>query len=72
MQSLQTFSADFILCLLSGVSIQESGEVYSQKELKICTGQIQELVIGGLNNAIAGKLLGSLDIFRDSCTGELI
>ena len=72
MQSLQTFSADFILFIFSGVSIQESGEVYSQKELKICTGQIQELVIGGLNNAIAGKLLGSLDIFRDSCTGELI
>ena len=60
---------DFFLSFFVGVSIQESGELYSPKELKICTGQIQELVIGALNNAIAGKLLGSLDIFRDSCTG---
>ena len=56
--------------VLLGVEIPESGEITTSRELKICTGQIQELVLGSLNTAIAGKLLGSVDILRDSYTGE--
>ena len=41
----------------------------SPRDLKVCTGQIQELILGSLNTAIAGKLLGSVDILKDSYTG---
>lgn len=53
-----------------GVEIPESGEITSSKDLKICSAEIQELVLGSLNQAIAGKLLGSVDILRDSYTGR--
>lgn len=60
----------FLLGLsISGVDIPESGEITSSKDLKTCTFQIQELVLGSLNTAIAGKLLGSVNILRDSYTG---
>ncbi len=57
------------MLMSAGVDIAGSGEITSQRDLKICTGQIQELVLGGLNAAIAGKLLGSVDILKDSYTG---
>ena len=59
------------LCI-SGVDFGENGEILTPKGLKICTGQIQELVLGGLNQAVAGKLVSSVDILRDSYTGMLL
>ena len=41
----------------------------SPRDLKTCTGQIQELILNALNSAIAKKLLGSVDILKDSYTG---
>ena len=55
--------------MISGVDFGENGEILTPKGLKICTGQIQELVLGGLNQAVAGKLVSSVDILRDSYTG---
>ncbi len=56
---------------LAGVNIPESGEIMSPRDLKTCTGQIQELILSALNSAIAGKLIGSVDILKDSYTGEV-
>ncbi|KAK3104050.1 hypothetical protein FSP39_024020 [Pinctada imbricata] len=53
------------------VEFNEDGEILTTKGLKICTYQIQELVLGALNTAIAGKLVDSIDILRDSYTGTL-
>ncbi|KAL4226711.1 hypothetical protein ACF0H5_014691 [Mactra antiquata] len=63
---LKAYEYDFI-----GVDFNDSGEILTPKGLKICTGQIQELVLGGLNQAVAGKLVNSVDIMRDSYTGTL-
>lgn len=54
-----------------GVDFNEEGEILTQKGLKICTYQIQELVLGALNQAVANKLLESIDILRESYTGTL-
>ncbi|XP_053377594.1 dual serine/threonine and tyrosine protein kinase-like isoform X2 [Mercenaria mercenaria] len=62
----KAYDYDFI-----GVDFSEKGEILTHKGLKICTGQIQELVLGGLNQAVAGKLVNSVDIMRDSYTGTL-
>ncbi|XP_056000282.1 dual serine/threonine and tyrosine protein kinase-like isoform X4 [Ostrea edulis] len=54
-----------------GVDLNEEGEILTQKGLKICTYQIQELVLGALNQAVATKLMESINILRDSYTGTL-
>ncbi|XP_013412982.1 dual serine/threonine and tyrosine protein kinase [Lingula anatina] len=54
-----------------GVDISDSAEIRTARDLKICTGQVEELLLGALNNAIAGKLVESVDILRDSYTGTL-
>lgn len=53
-----------------GIDLPEGGEITSTKDLKQCTGQIEELVLGNLNAAISGKLLDSINILRNSYTGE--
>jgi len=53
-----------------GIRIPDSEVLTSAKDLKQCTSQIQELVLSHLNQMIAGKLAGSIDILRESCTGE--
>ena len=59
-----------LLAHVPGVDFNERGEIITNKGLKICTGQIQELVLGGLNQAVAGKLVSSVNILRDSYTGR--
>ena len=54
---------------VTGVEIPESGDIQSARDLKICTGQIQQLVLEHLNSSIATKLLNSMDILKDSYTG---
>merc|ERR1719383_925136 len=39
-----------------GVSVSEEGQVASIRDLKACTGQIQDLVLSRINNSFAGKL----------------
>ncbi|XP_050411841.1 dual serine/threonine and tyrosine protein kinase [Patella vulgata] len=62
----QAAEYDFI-----GVDIDDDGKIQTAKGLKICTGQIQELVLGRLNHNIAGKLISSVNLLRDSYTGTL-
>ncbi|XP_060084377.1 dual serine/threonine and tyrosine protein kinase-like [Ylistrum balloti] len=54
-----------------GVDFDEQGVILTTKGLKICTYQIQELVLGALNQAIAGNLVRSVDVLRDTYTGTL-
>ncbi|VDI61963.1 receptor-interacting serine/threonine-protein kinase 5 [Mytilus galloprovincialis] len=51
-----------------GVEFNEDGAIMTHKGLKICTYQLQELVLGALNQSIAGKLVKSVNILRDSYT----
>lgn len=60
-----------IVFIISGVSLEESGEVYSSTQLQICAAEIQDLVLGALNSAIATKLIGSVDYLRESFLGTL-
>ena len=43
----------------------------STRELQACSAQIREMVLSRLNHAVAGKLVSSVDILRDSYTGTL-
>ncbi|XP_064606414.1 dual serine/threonine and tyrosine protein kinase-like [Liolophura sinensis] len=63
---VKTEEYDFI-----GVDVPENGAIQTARDLKICTGQIQELVLGSLNHAVANKLVNSVDILRDTYTGTL-
>ena len=56
--------------MLAGVDLPAAGEAISSSNLKLCTGQIEDLMLGNLNRAIAGKLLDSVDVLRDSYTGR--
>ena len=64
------FPIENICFLFSGVDIPDDGVLVSAKDIKICTGQIKELILNKLNTAIAGKLTGSVDVLRDSYTGQ--
>ena len=66
-----TFCSYSFFITLIGVDFNDRGEIITHKGLKICTGQIQELVLGGLNQAVAGKLVSSVNILRDSYTGSV-
>lgn len=43
----------------------------TSREVKQCTERIQEVVLMQLNGSVAGKLVSSVDILRDSYTGTL-
>ena len=57
---------------ISGVNINDELHVATARDLRICNGQIRELVVGRLNHEIAGKLVDSINILRESYIGELI
>ncbi|KAH9487895.1 hypothetical protein Btru_067350 [Bulinus truncatus] len=54
-----------------GIELDRNGGVSTARELQACTEQIREMVLGRLNHAVAGKLVSSVDILRDSYTGTL-
>ena len=41
------------------------------REIKCCIRQIQELIISRLNQAVANKLISSVDYLRESFVGTL-
>jgi len=43
----------------------------SSKDIKCCIKQIQELIISRLNQAVANKLISSVDYLRESFVGTL-
>ncbi|KAK0063245.1 dual serine/threonine and tyrosine protein kinase [Biomphalaria pfeifferi] len=54
-----------------GIELDRNGGVRSARDLQACTEQIREMVLSRLNHAVAGKLVSSVDILRDSYTGTL-
>lgn len=56
----------------SGIELDRNGGVRSARDLQACTEQIREMVLSRLNHAVAGKLVSSVDILRDSYTGWLV
>lgn len=55
---------------LLGVTLTEENHVTTSRDLRICNGQIRELVIGKLNHEIAGKLVQSVNVLRESYVGK--
>lgn len=53
------------------IIIPENGEPISSKDIKCCIKQIQELIISRLNQAVANKLISSVDYLRESFVGTL-
>ncbi|NXU83007.1 DUSTY kinase, partial [Xiphorhynchus elegans] len=53
------------------IIIPENGEPVSSKDIKCCIRQIQELIISRLNQAVANKLISSVDYLRESFVGTL-
>ncbi|NXK89781.1 DUSTY kinase, partial [Formicarius rufipectus] len=53
------------------IIIPENGEPVTSKDIKCCIKQIQELIISRLNQAVANKLISSVDYLRESFVGTL-
>ncbi|XP_067863766.1 dual serine/threonine and tyrosine protein kinase isoform X2 [Heptranchias perlo] len=53
------------------IIISENGETVGNKDTKCCIKQIQELIISRLNQAVANKLISSVDYLRESFVGTL-
>ncbi|XP_040841448.1 dual serine/threonine and tyrosine protein kinase isoform X1 [Ochotona curzoniae] len=53
------------------VIIPANGEPVGTREIKCCIRQIQELIISRLNQAVANKLISSVDYLRESFVGTL-
>ncbi|KAL2770983.1 dual serine/threonine and tyrosine protein kinase isoform 2 [Daubentonia madagascariensis] len=53
------------------VIVPENGEPVGTREIKCCIRQIQELIISRLNQAVANKLISSVDYLRESFVGTL-
>lgn len=48
-----------------------NSEALTSKEIKSCIHQIQELIVVRLNQAVANKLISSVDYLRESFVGTL-
>uniref|UniRef100_A0A5F9CEK9 Dual serine/threonine and tyrosine protein kinase n=1 Tax=Oryctolagus cuniculus TaxID=9986 RepID=A0A5F9CEK9_RABIT len=53
------------------VIVPANGEPVGTREIKCCIRQIQELIISRLNQAVANKLISSVDYLRESFVGTL-
>uniref|UniRef100_UPI003AABB354 dual serine/threonine and tyrosine protein kinase isoform X2 n=1 Tax=Centroberyx gerrardi TaxID=166262 RepID=UPI003AABB354 len=53
------------------IIVTTNGEPVTSKEIKSCIHQIQELIVVGLNQAVANKLISSVDYLRESFVGTL-
>ncbi|XP_057701884.1 dual serine/threonine and tyrosine protein kinase [Corythoichthys intestinalis] len=53
------------------VIVTTNGEPVTSKEIKSCIHQIQELIVLRLNQAVANKLISSVDYLRESFVGTL-
>lgn len=62
---LASFSAS------TDVIVPENGEAVGTREVKCCIRQIQELIVSRLNQAVANKLISSVDYLRESFVGTL-
>ncbi|XP_015198248.1 dual serine/threonine and tyrosine protein kinase isoform X1 [Lepisosteus oculatus] len=53
------------------IIVPPNGEPVSSKDIKSCIRQIQELIVLQLNQAVANKLISSVDYLRESFVGTL-
>ncbi|XP_066559092.1 dual serine/threonine and tyrosine protein kinase [Amia ocellicauda] len=53
------------------IIVPPNGELVSSKDIKSCIRQIQELIVLRLNQAVANKLISSVDYLRESFVGTL-
>ncbi|XP_066528110.1 dual serine/threonine and tyrosine protein kinase [Hoplias malabaricus] len=53
------------------IIVSSNGDPVSTKEIKACIQQIQELIVVRLNQAVANKLISSVDYLRESFVGTL-
>ncbi|ESO10783.1 hypothetical protein HELRODRAFT_72374, partial [Helobdella robusta] len=58
-------------CEIVGIELSEDGLVGSSKDLKFCSEQIEDFVLLNLNGMIAGELVNSVDVLRESYIGIL-
>ena len=52
-----------------GVDVPESLVLKSSYDLRVCTHQIQSLVLGKINHAIVESILKTMAVFKDHYTG---
>ena len=60
-----------MLFLTSGVSVPESGMISSASDLRLCTAEIRDLVLGAVNVAVAKEVMDSVNVMRDTFVGTL-
>uniref|UniRef100_A0A8C2Z8H7 Dual serine/threonine and tyrosine protein kinase n=1 Tax=Cyclopterus lumpus TaxID=8103 RepID=A0A8C2Z8H7_CYCLU len=53
------------------IIVTTNGEPVTSREIKSCIHQIQELIVVRLNQAVANKLISSVDYLRESFVGTL-
>ncbi|XP_057312064.1 dual serine/threonine and tyrosine protein kinase-like isoform X2 [Hydractinia symbiolongicarpus] len=56
---------------IQNVEFKENNELVDLEELERCTHQVQELVLSRLNQAVAGKLISSVEYLKESYVGTL-
>ncbi|MEQ2209639.1 hypothetical protein XENOCAPTIV_001886, partial [Xenoophorus captivus] len=56
---------------LVNIIVTTNGEPVTSKEIKSCIHLIQELIVVRLNQAVANKLISSVDYLRESFVGTL-
>lgn len=59
------------LSRLADVIVTTNGDPVTSKEIKSCIHQIQDLIVVRLNQAVANKLISSVDYLRESFVGTL-
>ena len=59
------------LLSIVGVDFKDTGELVDIEDLERCISQVQELVLSRLNQAVAGKLISSVDYLKESYVGTL-
>uniref|UniRef100_T1JM86 Dual serine/threonine and tyrosine protein kinase n=1 Tax=Strigamia maritima TaxID=126957 RepID=T1JM86_STRMM len=53
------------------VEISADGDIKTASELKVCTNEIEDLILGDLNINIAQKLINSIQFLKESIVGTL-
>ena len=59
------------LLKIQGVELQQNLELVDIEDLERCIQQVQELVLSRLNQAVAGKLISSVEYLKESYVGTL-
>ena len=59
------------LLKFDGVKLNENSELLENDDLEKCTLQVQELVLGKLNQTVASKLISSVEYLKESYVGTL-